>query len=311
MRLTPVARSHQKPRRWHSGSRARAFWGVDTEFPLIVMEDLGSAPSLADLLLGEDAQAARSAMLAWARGLGKLAADTVGRQAEFDSLRKRYGPRAFLDQAWHEQRCDGLADFLANAKVQAPAGLDDDLSQVLTIWDDGRYPVFSPGDLCPDNNLLTENDLRVFDFEGASYHSVFLDAAYTVMPFATCWCVFRLPPQIRRETEAAFRHEVCAAYPALSDDEVWRPGLRRAAALWTIDMTILVLPRVRSEDRAMHPVRRPIPSMRQLLRYRWQWLAEQLESTGDLPALAQAMRGLLEVTEHWNVPPLPLYPPWQ
>ena len=285
--------------------------GVDTEFPLIVMEDLGSAPSLADLLLGEDAQAARTALLTWARKLGKLAADTVGRQDEFDSLRQRYGPRAFLDKAGHEVRCAGLADMLAGAQVTIPAGLDDDLSEVLKVWDAGSYPVFSPGDICPDNNLLTGHGLRVFDFEGASYHSVFLDAAYTVMPFATCWCVFRLPPQIGHETEAAFRGEVVAAYPALGDDEVWRPGLRRAAALWTIDMTSLLLSRVRSEDRAMHPVRRPLPTMRQLLRYRWQWLAEQLESSDDLPALAQAMRGLLEVTGHWNTAPLPVYPPWR
>jgi hypothetical protein len=285
---------------------------ADTDFPLIVMEDLGSAPSLADLLLGEDAQAARTAMLTWARGLGRLAADTVGRQAEFDSLRQRYGdPRAFLDQAWHEQRCAALADMLADAQVKAPAGLDDDLSEVLTVAEAGRYPVFSPGDICPDNNLLTGHGLQVFDFEGASYHSVFLDAAYTVMPFATCWCVFRLPPQIRHETEVAFRGEVVAPYPALSDDEVWRPGLCRAAALWTIDMTTLVLPTVGSEDRAMHTVRRPVPTMRQLLRYRWQWLVEQLESTDDLPALAQAMRGLLEATGHWDVPSMPVYPPWR
>jgi hypothetical protein len=286
--------------------------GVDTEFPLVVMEDLGSAPSLADLLLGDDAQAAHTAMLTWARGLGRLAAETVGRQAEFASLRQRYGdPQAFLDRAWHEQRCGALADLLADAQVKAPAGLDDDLSQVLSVAEAGRYPVFSPGDICPDNNLLTGRGLQVFDFEGASYHSVFLDAAYTVMPFATCWCAFRLPPQIRDETEAAFRGEVVAPYPALCDDEVWRPGLRRAAALWTISMTTLMLATVGSEDRATHPARRPVPTMRQLLRYRWQWLVEQLEPTGDLPALAQALRGLLDATRHWNAPSMPVYPPWR
>ncbi len=237
---------------------------------------------------------------------------SVGRQAEFNSLRQRYGqPQPFLDRAWHEQRCAALADMLADAQVKAPAGLDDDLSEVLTVADAGRYPVFSPGDICPDNNLLTGRGLQVFDFEGASYHSVFLDAAYTVMPFATCWCVFRLPPQIRDEIESAFRGEVIAPYPALCDDEVWRPGLRRAAALWTIDMTTLVLPTLGSADRAMHPVRRPVPTMRQLLRYRWQWLVEQLESADDLPALAQAMRGLLEATGHWNVESMPAYPPWR
>lgn len=44
---------------------------------VLVMEDLGVGPSLADLLLGDDPDAAHQGLLGWAQGLGHVAADTT------------------------------------------------------------------------------------------------------------------------------------------------------------------------------------------------------------------------------------------
>jgi hypothetical protein len=57
-----------------------------------------------------------------------------------------------------------------------PAGLRADLDAVAAL-DRDEFRVFSPGDICPDNNLLTPQGLRPIDFEGAGFHSVFLDAS--------------------------------------------------------------------------------------------------------------------------------------
>ncbi|MGH3681869.1 MAG: hypothetical protein ACRDT2_16670 [Natronosporangium sp.] len=132
--------------------------------------------------------------------------------------------------------------MLAELGIVPAAGLADDLGQVLAATTPDRYPVFSPGDVCPDNNLLTDQGLRMVDFEGAGYHSVFLDAAYARMPFATCWCVFRLPAAVAARVEAACRAEVARGYPALVDDAVWVPGVRRAMAAWTVAISGLLPP---------------------------------------------------------------------
>jgi hypothetical protein len=50
------------------------------------------------------------------------------------------------------------------------------------------------------------------------------------------------------------------------------------------------------------------PHVRQILRYRWQSLPDQLEAEGELPALAAAIRTLLEATAGWRAEHLPLYP---
>jgi hypothetical protein len=68
---------------------------VDPDTPLIVMGDLGTAPSLADKLLGDDPAEAEHALLAWARGYGRLATATVGREpdlARWEHLLEQTGP---------------------------------------------------------------------------------------------------------------------------------------------------------------------------------------------------------------------------
>ncbi len=213
---------------------------------LVVMSDLGNAPSLADVLLGGSAAAAEAALLDWARACGELATATAGRQQELAALRAAHstgpgaagakpaaawpasarpagaGPAADGSAHWLERRIFQIPALLASLSIPAPARLASDLAEVAGIVRPGQPQVFSPGDICPDNNLLTAGGVRFIDFESAEFHSVFLDAAYLRMPFSTCWCVFRLPDRIGRAAEAAYRD---LGRPSLS-----RPGQRRALA---------------------------------------------------------------------------------
>jgi hypothetical protein len=299
---------------------------------LIVMTDLGTAPSLADLLLGDDAAAAESALLAWTRSCGELAAAAAGRDADFAALVAAHEAAAGSRPAgsgpagrepgqagthWLERRLGEIPALLAALSFPAPAGLDEDLAEVASVLRPGRYPVFSPGDICPDNNLLTTEGVRFVDFESAEFHAAFLDAAYLRMPFSTCWCVFRLPPALRRRAEAVYRKLVSQIHPDLADDRIWRPGVRRGVAAWTLHAMTYLLDRALIADMSMIDDGRAAPTKRQLLRYRWQLLIAELESPprprrgtagSELPALRLLARQLLSSTEHWRVPDLPPYP---
>jgi hypothetical protein len=68
-------------------------------------------------------------------------------------------------------------------------------------------------------------------------------------------------------------------------------------------------------DRPMIEDGRAAPTKRQLLRYRWQRLLEELDPVAsadsddaEFPALSALATQLLASTEHWQVPDLPLYP---
>ncbi|MEV0234639.1 hypothetical protein [Nonomuraea sp. NPDC050786] len=274
---------------------------VDPSFPLIVMSDLGAGPSLADVLLGESAEAAREGLIAWARTYGRIAVAGAGRRHEWERA------RAACSGDGGRQRLFRKVGDLREVFPVVPAGLDGELAALEALGE--RYPVFSPGDICPDNNLLTADGLRVLDFESAGYHSAFLEAAYVRMPFATCWCVFRLPPRVEAEIEDVYRKEVLAVHPELADDELWEAGVRHAVAAWTIFLTGIFMARARERDEPMHATRTPVPSRRQLLRYRWSRLLDELDRGGDeFPAVREAVQACLESTAEWDVAELPHYP---
>ncbi len=286
------------------------FLAADPGTLLVVMSDLGTGSSLADVLLTGSANDARAVLLGWARGCGRLSAVGRGRREIFDSLRSQYvakPPEA--GPASHAQLILRTPERIALLGVPVPAGLHAELAEVARVTDStGPYQVFSPGDICPDNNVLTGDGVKFLDFEDAGFHSAFLDAAYVRMPFSTCWCVFRMPAEVGREAESAYRSEVSALWPELASDAVWQAGLRRAVAAWTLTSMWWLLRRSLEGDAPLEPEAAASPRTRQLMRHRWRVLAGELEPSGELPVLAGLMRSLLAATEGWQAAELPLYP---
>ena len=273
------------------------------------MSDLGSGRSLADVLLADSAAAARTAMLDWASGCGRLSVVTNARRAAFDATAARYlaGRPDERHLAGLPGRVLAAPENAARIGVRGTDGLDAELAEVAAAVEADRYAVFSPGDICPDNNLLSGAGVCFIDFEEAGFHPVFLDAAYITMPFSTCWCVFRFPPELSDAAEGAYREQVSLVWPDLADDSVWQAGLRRAVAAWTMSSTSWLLRRSLAADVPMNS-EQPSPHTRQLMRHRWQSLLAQLEPAGDLPAIAALVRLLLAATDEWQAPELPLYP---
>jgi hypothetical protein len=288
---------------------------------LIVMTDLGDAPSLADLLLGKSPGQARDGLLGWARACGELAVRIAGRAGEFTALLAKYGaPPASGVRDWLPRRIGEIPGLLTSLSFAVPDGLDQDLEVVAELARSRELEVFSPGDICPDNNLMTVGGVRFIDFENADFHSVFLDAAYLRMPFSTCWCVFALPGGLAGEAESAYRTLVSAVCGELADDAVWSRGLRLASAAWTLHAMTYLLdrsvgpggdPRTPSSvegDASVNPDASCAPTKRQLLHYRWRALADELDRAGELPVIGALLHQLLAETGLWQAPELPLYP---
>jgi hypothetical protein len=275
----------------------------------VVMSDLGSGPSLADLLLDGPPAAAADALLDWAAALGALAVAAAGREREHAGRLAEYlaGRRDESYQAGLGERIRGAAGPAVLLGITVPAGLDADLAQVAEVVDDAPFAVYSPGDECPDNNLLRPDGIRFLDHESAGFHSVFLDAAYLRMPFSTCWCVFRLPGGLAARAESRYRAAVTGLYPELADDRCWQAGVCRAVAAWTLSSLWWLSDRALAADEPLADDR-PAPRRRQLCRYRWRLLARELAAAGELPALAELTARLLAATEHWDADSLPGYP---
>lgn len=213
------------------------------EHRLLVIEDLGRAPTLQDTLAGGDSRAAETALLSWARSLGKMHFSTAGREDDFNALLRRLSSRSRSDEdvrsgAGEGSPADGAEEpSPATAAAEVPALLSDRLGvstpdrvrdAVLAAGEhvgSPAYRAFSPVDLWPDNNLMTSDGVRFLDFERGRVRSAFVDIAHFRVPFAFSPRPLALPAGMSEAMIAAWRAEVAELWPALADDDTLSTSL--------------------------------------------------------------------------------------
>ena len=279
---------------------------------VLVMEDLGRAPTLADKLLGEDPRAAESSLLAWARALGRLHATTAGREADFDALMRRLGERSWRDPIANEARValTELPELLAEALgVQRNPDAEAHAAGTAHLLEGTRYRAFSPSDVCPDNNLVTSRGVRFLDFEWGCMRDIALDAAYLRVPFPSCWCSFSLPPGMTEAMLAAWRAEVGVVWPDLDDDAVLLPRLLDAQVLWVWLSTWWLLPRTTEQDGPIDP-NMVSPRRSAALADRWRRLHTDAVACGRIAVAEHAHAVSEAIVSRFGAEAerLPLYP---
>jgi hypothetical protein len=278
---------------------------------LVVLEDLGGAPTLADKLLGHDARGAERALLSWARSLGRLHATTAGREADFDALERRLTPPDLKDP---------LAVDGATALEELPALLESELglptpvqavehaAKSRRLMETGRHRAFSPSDSCPDNNLITDRGVRFLDFEGGCVRNAILDAAYLRVPFPSCWCPFALPAGMTDAMLAGWRAEVRVVWPDLDDDSVLLPRLLDAQLFWVWLTTWQFFSRPEAAQSHSSALADTPPDTLVLVE-RWRRLAVDAEVARLADVAEHASRMCAALRERFGTDePLPLYP---
>jgi hypothetical protein len=187
---------------------------------VLVIEDLGRLATLDDKLRGTDARAAEAALLSWARSLGRLHASTASREADFNALLRRLGGRPPAEESMPVVACAQLPALLEQTLgVTTPESLRHAAERAGEHARGSSYRAFSPVDLWPDNNLVTDNGVRFLDFERGRVRNALVDAAHLRVPFVSGPDALALPPGMSEAMVAAWRAEVSGIWPTLSDDD--------------------------------------------------------------------------------------------
>ncbi|HEV6951800.1 MAG TPA: hypothetical protein VKY86_00985 [Promicromonospora sp.] len=251
----------------------------DPERLLLVMTDLGDLPTLADLLLGDDPDAAWRGAADWARALGRAAGAS---RAQVADARDRFAAAQGWDAAQDLRR--GL-DRLPRLATSRPA-VDAEIAAALHLRIPGAAAVLSPTDTCPDNAVLGPDGWRFLDLEGTDVVHAAAAASYALLPFSTCWCVFGPPPGLTDELLAEFTAGLAEHAPDVVEGPGWPRAVRQACALYVVLVTGWLWASAEEGRPSVGPEGRS-PSYRQLLVARWRWGALALRD--DLPALAAAL----------------------
>jgi hypothetical protein len=279
---------------------------------LLVMEDLGRAPTLAEKLMSDDARGAERALLSWAHSLGRLHATTAGREPDFDALQRRLGPPRSKDPlaADGPTALDELPDVLeAELGVATSGAARDCAERTKGLLGAERHRAFSPSDSCPDNNLITSKGVRFLDLEGGCVRNIMFDAAFLRVPLPACWCAFGLPTGMTDAMLAGWRAKVRPMWPDLDDDTVLLPRLLDAQLFWVWFTTwqLLTTPDLEGCPHAARSIE--TPSRLVVLATRWRRLAECAVAVGADPVAAHALAVVGALGSRFDGDlSLPLYP---
>ncbi len=203
----------------------------------LVTEDLGTHPSLLDLLLGNDTEAAREGILAFARGLGRLHAQTAGQSKGL----RTFLPIAHVPIAEHWRK---VREAVTQLELPESRGVDGDveaLARLLAV--PGDCLALSSGDFSVVNCKISNGSVRFFDFEEACFRHALVDATVLRYPYPTGGPPWHLPHEIALQIESAYRAELAQVCPVARDDIRYEHGMAAACAAWTI-LRLARLPKV-------------------------------------------------------------------
>jgi hypothetical protein len=271
--------------------------GGDIKHGFCLIEDLGAGDALADVLLGDDPEAARTALLAYARSLGDLHAATLGASARWAQLREALGAQPSTigrEDGW-DRAAAAFASYLEGLGI-APPALADDLAAIGAALTAPNYLAFTPSDCCPDNHMLEGDRVVFFDCEGALMRHALIDAAYFLAPFPTCWCCAQMPDDLPGQLIAAYRERFAGG-----DD--FDAQLTMMLAYWIVLRAYRWGPMESDFQWQLSTTRqRLLQMMRNLL------ARPGVEDL--LPGLSEALASLhARLAEAWaDVAPMPLYP---
>ncbi|MBC3761873.1 hypothetical protein ACUN7V_03165 [Quadrisphaera oryzae] len=301
--------------------------GVGDDPLVLVLDDLGAAPTLADRLLGADPAAATDALVAWGSAVGRLQAATAGARPAFESALAQASPLGAPDAQGVR---DGVTDAVAVLRRELPrlgesAALDDAAADELTalvdhLERDGAPRGLVPGDTCPDNALLVgrgegaPDGVRLLDFEGAAHRHVAWEAAYLALPWPSCWCSWRLPEPAVEAALAAWREAVAPAVPASCSAADLAADVDAAVVAWTAVTAAWFLPSALDGDHGTPDPARDhlVPRRRALLQHRSRVAAGRAAEGGAWPALADWCERLhAAAVSAWGERPLALAPAYR
>lgn len=263
----------------------------DIDERLLVLADLGDAPAMGDLLTRRDEAEVTRSLVALTQALGRMHANTFGREEDYIALLKRNKGEVAVDP---------LLGQVTEAADQVPALLAAELGVTVTdeviaaakagaqMFGPGGLRAFSTADLCPDNILVNESGVKFLDYEWGGFRDAVLDISYVLASFPACLCTLRVDKDQARAMIDAWRAEVTGVFPQLRDDQVLFGRLIDAMLIWTWLSTYLYL--VPDADRVRAAGTHELAvSPAEALANRWRILVDFAEGL-DAPEIAAHAR---------------------
>jgi hypothetical protein len=272
---------------------------ASAEPPVVVMTDAGTGPSVADALLGGDAAEARTAVGRLGKVLAALHLSTQGARGAFSAeLAARSGgtvPESAMP-GFVASAVPALDRFCAQLGVRVPGGALPELAGLPARLSLDGPAALTLADACPDNNVRSGDGYVLIDFEEAEWRHIAWDVAYLTVPWPSCWCSFRLPPDVTQHAVGQYRAAIASQLPYVGT-AAFEQDLALATAGWALVSVTWFLGRALREDQPLNDEFTGLPTRREVTLHR----LGEARDTPALPALAElAARLRAELVLRWG-----------
>src|SRR5262245_17089210 len=308
----------------HEPPLAPRCYGGDLAAQVIVLEDLGDdeGPDTRELLLGDDPDRAAAALVEHLRLVGELHGATAWRAEAYARVRRAFGPprppRPLYKDPWSEARGPALTlqdreqavreyrSSLQALGLRPAAAADEEIDLVTqrVEGEPGPFLAYCQGDQNePGGCARWRGQLRLFDFDCGGFRHALLEGLAGRL---TWGAASRIPADVVRAMEEAYRRALAAGCLAARDDGLYHRALAEAAARWHVFHVIWRLPTALERDH-----QRGITRLRQQLLAWLEGFAAVAEECGHATALGASARALTaRLREQWppDVVDLPFYP---
>ena len=287
---------------------APRLYGGDRRAGFVLMEDFGTGTRLDHALLGEDAALAEKTLVALFATIGRMHAQSIGKQGQYDQLRRALGPMTAPFKA-SKKDLEGLGQHFARLGLEPHREFYTECETLLEMVNEpGPFHAYIHSDPCPDNCHWVGSDLRLLDFEGGRYAHALIDGVYPRIHFPTCWCVGRIPKKIMRKAEGAYRAQLVEGCPQAAEDHLFGAAVVGMCAYWAFAGSVNRLPRLLNDKAGgdFAPARRQLILRLEIMRA----AAEEFGFFKALGEIAAAMGEKLRAL--WgDIGEMPFYPAFQ
>jgi hypothetical protein len=221
------------------------------------MSDLTPAPTVDDIIRGDDPKDATAALVALASAIGRMHALTAHLGDEERAAVRSSAPQDPRVLFGHWPGADAWADVERATRAlgfpDARVARDDIAIVVAELASPGPLLALTHTDTGPLNALLARPDMTTLvDWEGSAFRHIGWDASWLHYPFPNCsdrWSV--LPVEVVDAADGAYRAQVVRAIPALQDERTYRSMLAVGCAA-SIAVRVQRLPLLASEGQPLY-----------------------------------------------------------
>ncbi len=199
----------------------------------LILEDLGTYPTLQDVLYGQDAQQAGAALVQYGRYLAHMQLAARGQADKYRANLQRFDTTSQHDVLGWDLRnyLHDLHGCLAAFQITVQDEFDQTIHELArSMQEPGPFYTLSHCDAGPHNIMLLPEQPILIDFESACFQHGFVDLVQARMAFPSAGLGRRSSQEVVEQMEKAYRKEVSRGIPEAADDQVFAQALVEACA---------------------------------------------------------------------------------